>query len=98
MQREQHIVRTIASVFHVEENFLENRSRTRKYVYPKKVLMAILTRHGGMSVKKASKYCGYKSHATAIFHIRDVDPLCFQFKPFEDQYKMVREEAIKTYQ
>lgn len=97
MGREQHIIRTIAKVFEVEDNFLDNNSRTRKYVYPKKVLMAILTRYGNMSMKSASKFCGYKSHATAIYHVRDVDPLCFQFEPFDYQYKKVCDEAKKIY-
>lgn len=98
MERERDIIRVIAKVFNVEDNFLDNKSRCRTYTIPKKVLMAILTRYGSMSTKKVSEFCGYKSHATAIYHIRDVDPLCFQFESFDYKYKKICNEAKKIYQ
>jgi len=97
MGREQHIIRKIAEVFDIEENFLSNRSMKRVYVYPRKVLLSMLVKYGNMSINSASKYCGYKSHATGIYHLRDIDPLCFQFELFNHKYKLVCDESEKVY-
>lgn len=97
MEREQLIIRTIANVFEVDETFATNGSMKRKHVFPRKVLISVLTRYGKMSVKKASMFCGYKSHATAILHLKDISTLCFQFDSFDLQYKTVCDEAEKVY-
>jgi chromosomal replication initiation ATPase DnaA len=97
MEKRKRITSFIAKEFNVEEDFLKNRSSTRKYVYPKKVLMHILYNVELMSLKEVAMHCGYANHTTALFHMRDIAPLCHQFDSFNNQFNRILNEAKRIY-
>jgi chromosomal replication initiation ATPase DnaA len=97
MEKRERITRFIAKEFKVEEDFLKNKSRARTYMYPKKVLMHVLYNVELMSMEEVSKHCGYKNHTTALFHMRDIGPLCRQFESFNYQFNKILNEAKRIY-
>jgi chromosomal replication initiation ATPase DnaA len=97
MEKRERITRFIANEFKVEEDFLKNKSRARTYVYPKKVLMHILYNVDIMSMHDIAIHCGYKNHTTAMFHMRDIGPLCRQFDAFNYQFNKILNEAKRIY-
>jgi chromosomal replication initiation ATPase DnaA len=97
MEKRKRITNFIAKEFNVEEDFLSNKSRSRAYVYPKKVLMHILYNVELMSMHDVAMHCGYKNHTTALFHMRDIGPLCRQFDSFNYQFNKILNEAKRIY-
>lgn len=97
MEKRQRITRFIAKEFNVEDDFLNNKSRSRTYVYPKKVLMHVLYNVEMMSLYDVAIHCGYKNHTTAMFHMRDIVPLCRQFESFNYQFNKILNEAKRIY-
>jgi|LakMenE01Jun11ns_1017448.scaffolds.fasta_scaffold9803674_2 chromosomal replication initiation ATPase DnaA len=97
MEKRKRITNFIAKEFNVEEDFLSNKSRSRAYVYPKKVLMHILYNVELMSMHDVAMHCGYKNHTTALFHMRDIGPLCRQFDSFNYQFNKIFNEAKRIY-
>ena len=89
MEKRQRITRFIAKEFNVEDDFLRNKSRSRAYMYPKKVLMHVLYNIELMSMHEIAMYCGHKNHTTAMFHMRDITPLCRQFDSFNYQFNKI---------
>jgi len=86
MEKRKRITNFIAKEFNVEEDFLSNKSRSRAYVYPKKVLMHILYNVELMSMHDVAMHCGYKNHTTALFHMRVIGTLFRQFDSFNYQF------------
>jgi chromosomal replication initiation ATPase DnaA len=97
MEKRQRITKFIAKEFNVEDDFLRNKSRSRAYVYPKKVLMHVLYNIEVMSMHDIAMHCGYKNHTTALFHMRDITPLCRQFDSFNYQFNKIINEAKRIY-
>ncbi len=97
MEKRQRITRFIAKEFNVEDDFLLNKSRSRAYMYPKKVLMHVLYNIELMSMHEIAMYCGHKNHTTAMFHMRDITPLCRQFDSFNYQFNKIINEAKRIY-
>lgn len=97
MEKRQRITRFIAKEFNVEEDFLLNKSRARTYVYPKKVLMYVLYNVELLSMSDVAMHCGYRNHTTALFHMRDILPMCRQFESFNYQFNKIINEAKRIY-
>lgn len=69
-QRLAKVEEIIASEFNVPLNFKENRSRTNRIIFPKKLLCNILYYKEGLILEEAATYMGYKEHSNVIHHLR----------------------------
>lgn len=60
----------IAVEFNVPLNFKENRSRTNRIIFPKKLLCNILYYKEGLILEETAAYMGYKEHSNVIHHLK----------------------------